>query len=219
MRTDIWLTEEVTYSERCPLCSQPLKGGSTTCFSCGFSTKSPTGTSVWIDPAVYGFPRTSSRRKPKQISQESSWKSARELTQARRHPNPNTPIPQRASAQSPHAAPGSIVNTQRRQKDPTSRVEMQRRARNRGTLHRIAASSALQYARKDSSVWEYETPSFQSESGLSTHALKISEEPTKPELAAQGKVTHRLPHIDEITTVPPQDKELSNPHSRALIPV
>src|SRR5213082_1192744 len=29
MQTDIWLTEEITYSERCPLCSQPLKNGST----------------------------------------------------------------------------------------------------------------------------------------------------------------------------------------------
>lgn len=99
MQTDIWLTEEIVYSERCPLCSQPLKDGSTTCFSCGFTIESPTGTSVWIDPAVYGYPLTPSQKPPHQVSQEKRWKSARELNQTRRHPNPTTPIPRRASAQ------------------------------------------------------------------------------------------------------------------------
>jgi hypothetical protein len=38
MQTDIWLAENIDYSERCPLCSQPIKKGSFTCLSCGFST-------------------------------------------------------------------------------------------------------------------------------------------------------------------------------------
>jgi hypothetical protein len=47
MQSDIWLTEDIDYSERCPRCSRPLKKGSITCFSCGFSTKSPADMSVW----------------------------------------------------------------------------------------------------------------------------------------------------------------------------
>ena len=117
MQTDIWLTDEIAYSERCNMCSQPLKKGSTTCFSCGFSTKSPTGTSVWIDPAVYGFPLSSSQRQPYQVSQETRLRYAREFSQVKRHPNPNTPIPPRASAQSFNAIPGSIVKPQMRQKN------------------------------------------------------------------------------------------------------
>src|SRR5205823_10674940 len=107
MQTDIWLTDEIDYSERCPLCSQPLKNGSTTCFSCGFSTKSPTGTSVWIDPAVYGFPLSSSRRQSHQVPQKTGWRYVHELQQPRRHPNPITPIPSRASAQLSYVSIGS----------------------------------------------------------------------------------------------------------------
>src|SRR6266849_10896061 len=109
MQTDIWLTEESAYSERCPLCSQPLKNGSTTCFSCGFSTKSLAGTSVWIDPVVYGVPLSSSQRQSHQAQQETRWRYARELQQGRRHPNPITPIPPRASEQPSNATPASIV--------------------------------------------------------------------------------------------------------------
>ena len=220
MQTDIWLTEGITYAERCPLCSQPLKNGSTTCFSCGFSTKSPTGTSVWIDPAVYGFPHTSSRRNPPQVSQEKKWQSARELTQSRRHPNPNTPIPQRASAQPSNAAPGSTVNQHRRQNDATCSVEKQRKANYRGTPGMVPESSALQHVQKNSSVWEYETPVPQASISSPPNAFLISEEATRPELIAhQAKVTQRLQSIDEITTVPPGNRDSSISNSRSLIPV
>ena len=219
MQTDIWLTEEITYSDRCPLCSQPLKNGSTTCFSCGFSTKSPTGTSVWIDPAVYGFPHAVTQRKSQHVSQEKKYRSARELTQTRRHPNPNTPIPQRASAQPSNAIPGSIVNQYRRQNDATSKHERQQKAKYKGTPGMISKSSALQHMQKSSSVWEYETPSSQNSISLPSHAYLLSEEPTKPELAAQARVTQRLHNIDEITTVPPQNRGASISNSRSLIPV
>jgi len=109
MQTDIWLTEEIAYPEQCPLCSKPLKNGSTTCFSCGFSTKSPIGTSVWIDPVVYGYPLSSSHRQSHQAPQQTGWKYTHVLSPARRQPNPITPIPPRASAQPINAAPGSIV--------------------------------------------------------------------------------------------------------------
>ncbi len=219
MQTDFWLTEEIDYSERCPLCSQPLKNGSTTCSSCGFSTKSPTGTSVWIDPAVYGFPLSSSQRQSQQAPQETGWRYARGLPQARRHPNPITPIPPRASAQPSNATPGSIVKPYRRQKNATSGIEKQRKADHRGAPHSAFESSAQVEAHKNSTVWEYETPAFQVSSSLPTLSLLISEEPTQPELESRGKVTRRLSRIDEITTVPPLHVDYSIKSSKALVPV
>ena len=189
MQTDIWLTEEIAYSERCPLCSQPLKNGSTTCFSCGFSTKSLAGTSVWIDPAVYGVPLSSSQRQSHQAPQETGWRYARELPQARRHPNPITPIPPRASAQPSNASPGSIVKPYRSQKNATSGIEKQHRADHRGAPRTAFESSEHVEAYKNSTVWEYETPAFQASSSLPTLSLLISEEPTQPELESRGKVT------------------------------
>jgi hypothetical protein len=109
MQTDIWFTEETACPKQCPLCSEPFKSGSTTCFSCGFSTKSPTGTSVWIDPAVYGFLPSSAGRQPHQAPQQTSWKYKRELSQPRKYSNPTTPIPPRASAHAYNARRSSIV--------------------------------------------------------------------------------------------------------------
>src|SRR5215469_4991159 len=100
MQTDIWLTEEVARFERCPLCSQPLKKGSTTCFSCGFSTSSPTSTSVWIDPAVYRL--NSTQPQYRRVSPEKKVKPARNVPPSRHNPNPITPIPPRASASLSH---------------------------------------------------------------------------------------------------------------------
>src|SRR6266704_6657256 len=219
MQTDIWLTEEITYSERCPLCSQPLKNGSTTCFSCGFSTKSPTGTSVWIDPAVYGLPLSSSQRQSNQAAKETGWRFARELPQARRHPNPITPIPPRASAQPSNATPGSIVKPYRSQKNATYGIEKQQRADHRSAPHTAYESSTHVETHNNSPVWEYETPAFQASSSLPTLSLLISEEPTQPELESRGKVTRRLPGIDEITTVPPLHVDHSIKSSKALVPV
>ena len=51
MQTDLWLTE-TSNSDRCPLCSKPLKRGAKTCFACGFSNDAP---SVWIDPTVHAY--------------------------------------------------------------------------------------------------------------------------------------------------------------------
>ncbi len=219
MQADIWLTEEIAYSERCPLCSQPLKNGSTTCFSCGFSMKSPTGTSVWIDPAVYGVPLSSSQRQSHQAPQETEWRYARELPQARSHPNPITPIPPRASAQPSNATPGSIVKPHMSQKNATSGIEKQRGAGHKGAPHTAFESSAHVEAPKNSTAWEYETPAFQASSSLPTLSLLISEEPTQPELESRGKVTRRLPRIDEITTVPPLNVDHSIKPSRSLVPV
>jgi hypothetical protein len=219
MQADIWLTEEIAYSERCPLCSEPLKNGSTTCFSCGFSTKSPTGTSVWIDPAVYGFPLSSSRRQSRQAPQEIGWRYARELPQPRRHPNPITPIPSRASAQPSNAALGSIVKPHRNQKHVTSGIEKQRRADHKGAPYAAYQSSTHIDVQKNSTVWEYETSSFQASSSLPTLSLLISEAPTQPELESRGKTTRRLSRIDEITTVPPLNVDHSIKSSSALVPI
>ena len=149
MQTDIWLTEEVARFERCPLCSQPLKKGSTTCFSCGFSTSAPTSTSVWIDPVVYRLTSTQSQRQ--QVSPEKKVKPARYVHPTRKNPNPTTPIPPRASATTTHRS--------------------------------------------------------------------ITEEPTRPELKTQGKVTRRLPQIDEVATHPTSNQNHSLATSRSLVSI
>jgi hypothetical protein len=219
MQTDIWLTEEIAYPEQCPLCSEPIKNGLTTCYSCGFSTKSPTGTSVWIDPAVYGYPFSLSQRQSHQAPQQSGWRNTRVVSKTRRHPNPITPIPPRASAQPIDAIPGSIVEPEANQKNVTSTKEKQRR-----TDHQNASYAAYDYAanvdvQKNSTVWEYESPGFQVSSSLETLSLLISEAPTKPELESRGKATRRLPRIDEITTVPPRNEDYQIKSSRVLVPI
>jgi hypothetical protein len=109
MQTDIWLSEETSHPEQCPLCSKPLKNSSTTCFSCGFTLHPPAGSAVWIDPAVYGYPFYASRRQPSQAIQPTRGRDSGSLPKSKRQPNPITPIPLRASAQPANAAPGSVV--------------------------------------------------------------------------------------------------------------
>jgi hypothetical protein len=219
MQTDIWLTEEIAYPEQCPLCNEPLKNGLTTCFSCGFSTKSPTGTSVWIDPAVYGYPLSSSQRQSHQAPQQTGWRYARVVSQKRSHPNPITPIPLRASAQPINAIPGSIVKPDTNQKNVTSSKEKHRRADHQGTSYAAYDYSTNVNVVENSTVWEYESPSFQASSSLQTLSLLISEAPTQPELESRGKMTRRLPRIDEITTVPPLNEDHSIKSSRVLVPI
>jgi hypothetical protein len=215
MQTDIWLADEIDDSELCPLCSQPLKNGSTTCFSCGFSTKSPTGTSVWIDPAVYEFPHSSSQRQ----SHETRRRYARELPRARGHPDPITPIPQRASAQSANAIQGAIVKQSKSQKKTNYGLDKQPREEQRSASNRSFESSARVEAPENLTVWEYETPDFQASSSLPALSLLISDEPTQPELEARGKVTRRLPHVEEIITVPSPNVVHSITTSRSLAPI
>ncbi len=219
MQTDIWLTEEIAYPEQCPLCCEPLKNGLTTCFSCGFSTKSSSGTSVWIDPAIYGHPLSSSHRQSHQAQQQIGWRYARVIPQTSIHPNPITPIPPRASAQSINAIPGSIVKPASKQKNVTSSKEKQRNENHQGVSSTAYDYSTDVNVQKNSTVWDYESPSFQASSSLQTLSLLISEAPTKPELESQGKTTRRLPRIDEITTVPPLNEDHSIKSSRVLVPL
>src|SRR6266702_3118160 len=169
MQTDIWLTEEISHPERCPLCSVPLKKGSTTCFSCGFSTHSPTSSSVWIDPAIYRYPLSSSQRHPPQTIQQTGMRGPLSLSQPRRQPNPITPIPPRASAQPANAAHGSIVmpnqgNTHK--KNAVFGKGKQRREVHEGALYPPGDISTLADAQKDAVVWDYESPNFQASSSL-----------------------------------------------------
>jgi hypothetical protein len=219
MQTDIWLTEETEYPEKCPLCSMPFKNGSTTCFSCGFSTKSPTGSSVRIDPAVYGYPLSSSQKQSHQAPQQTGWRYARVLSQPRRHPNPITPIPPRASAQPYNVAPGSVVKPVITPQNFTPGKEKQRGAIHKGTPYVAHDNATHVDAQKNSAVWGYETPGFQASSSLPTLSLLISEAPTQPELESRGKATRRLPRIDEISTVPPRNEGHSIKFSRALVPI
>jgi hypothetical protein len=222
MQTDIWLTEEISHPEQCPLCSVPLKKGSTTCFSCGFSTHPPTGSSVWIDPAIYGYPLSSSRQQFPQTIQQTGVRDPRLLSQPRRQPNPITPIPPRASAQPVNAAPGSIVITNQgdtNKKNVVFGKRKQRREEQRGSSSLQGDIFAPVDAQRNSTVWEYESPNFQAASSLSTLSLLISEAPTQPELTSRGKATRRLPRIDEIDTTPPLNEASSIESSRALVPM
>ena len=222
MQTDIWLTEEISHPERCPLCSEPLKKGSTTCFSCGFSAHPPTGSSVWIDPAIYGYPFSTSLRQSSQANLQKGVRDPRLLSQPRRQPNPITPIPLRASAQPADAAPGSIVKANQGHSN-INRVVFgkgkQRREEHRGSSSPRGDTSAYIDGQKNSPVWEYESSDFQAASSLPTLSLLVSEAPTEPELRSQGNTTRRLPHIVEIDTTPALNNAESLESSRALVPL
>ncbi len=142
MQTDTWLTEEAAYPEQCPLCSRPLKNGSTTCYACGFTTNPPEGSSVWIDPAVYASPLPSSEGEPSQDKQQIEGRYLGILPQPKRQRNPLTPIPARASARPANAAPGSVVMPNRvgkGQKNSTAGKTKQRQ----DPIHAGAESSTL----------------------------------------------------------------------------
>jgi hypothetical protein len=120
-----WLTES-THPDQCPLCSKPMALVSSiglpdyfTCYSCGYGCESvekssardapstvenpysgpPTGSSVWIDPAVY---TPSIEASPSAGKRSTRSHQPKLLSQPEKQPHPNTPIPPRASAQ--HAA-------------------------------------------------------------------------------------------------------------------
>lgn len=211
MQTDTWLTEGANYPEQCPLCSRPLKNGSTTCYACGFTTNPPEGSSVWIDPAVYEYPLPSAEGESSQDKQQIEGRYLGILPQPKQQHNPLTPIPARASAQPANAAPGSVVMPNRAgkgQKNSTAGKTKQRQ----DLIHPGAESSTLVNTQTTSPVWQHESPNFQAESSLPALSLLVSETPTQPEVEAGAKTTRRLPHIDEIDTVPPQP-------SKMLVPV
>ncbi len=211
MQTDAWLTKDATNPEQCPLCSRPLKNGSTTCYSCGFTTNPPAGSSVWIDPAVYEYPPPSPEGEPSQGKQQIEERYLGILPQPKPQRNPLTPIPARASAQPANAAPGSVVIPNRGskgQKNSTADKAKQRQA----PIRSGAESSKPANTQRTSPVWQHESPNFQAESSLPALSLLVSEMPTQPEMEAGAKTTRRLPRIDEIDTAPPQP-------SRALVPI
>lgn len=222
MQTDIWLTEETSHPEQCPLCSKPLKNGSTTCFSCGFTSHPTAGSAVWIDPAVYGYPFYASRRQPSQAIQQTKGRDSGSLQKSKRQPNPITPIPLRASAQPANAAPGSAVLPNRgatNQKNRTSSKGKQQLEKTRGASPSPEGPSALENAQRTSAFWQYESPDFQAASSLPALSLLVSEAPTLPQLESNSKTTGRLSGIDEIDTVPSLDEAHSMESSRAMVPL
>ncbi len=126
-----------------------------------------TGSSVWIDPAVYGHSTSSTRRQPPQSIQQTEERDPRLLSQPKRQPDPITPMS----------------------------------------------------GQKNSAIWEYESPNFQAGSSLPALSLLVSETPTQPQLESHGKVTRRLPRIDEIDTVPPPNGARSIESSTMLVPI
>src|SRR5437588_11347952 len=105
-----WLTG-TTRPDQCPLCSKQMALTSSkdfpdffTCYSCGFTSSPPSGSSVWIDPVVYTSPTPgAAEAMPSQGRRGSIDRSLRERqskssTQPKKQPNPMTPVPARASA-------------------------------------------------------------------------------------------------------------------------
>jgi len=222
MQTDFWMTEETSHPEQCPLCSKPLKNGSTTCFSCGFTTHPPSGSSVWIDPTVYAYPTSLSRVQPWWVSQQTEERDPRQFPKPKQQPNPITPIPPRASAQPANAALGSIVIPNEGsfdQKNSPLGRENKRLKKNRSTICPPDEVSALESVQKNSSVWQYESPNFHAAGSVPVLSLLVSETPTQPELESRSKSTPHLPHIDEIDTVPTLKDTHFFASSRALVPI
>jgi hypothetical protein len=202
---DIWLTESPNPGT-CPLCSKPLSSSGisqsqhtiVTCLSCGFSapfvqrrhrekqaseekapsalaSRSPAGSSVWIDPAVSAFlgrqivDTGNAAQEPKKPQQA----------------GPVTPIPPAAPV------PQYTDNVKVRPKYRRPRYE----AIQDGDITRIPTLPPPPV------IWQYESPDFEVESSLSALSLVV-DAPTRPETPASARLTKRLPHIDEVDTVP-----------------
>lgn len=93
MQNDTWLTD-ISHPDCCPLCSQPLVGGASTCPACGFTVRAPARASAFATD------------KP-----------------ASRRANPATPIPARASAQRVQHSIGGSSHRPAHSLSPDSSVE------------------------------------------------------------------------------------------------
>lgn len=209
MKTDIeprgFLTQP-TRPHPCPVCSKPLRAHTTTCFSCGYSPEPPTGSAVWIDPAVYAY-------KPTDAAQASTLLRAiperrKFATPPKKQPNPLTPIPPRASAQ---GVEGMKALSTEQQGQHRQKLQHSVQQHHLGKAHSISLKNTgkLDAQATQPPIWQYETPGYAAESSLSSLTLLIAEMPTDPGLLRQEDVqqqaptTKRLPRIDEIDTVPP----------------
>jgi hypothetical protein len=209
MKTDIepggsWLVES-TRANSCPLCSKPLQAQAKTCFSCGFSLERATGSAVWIDPAVYAYaPSDTEEARPLLPGIPERRKFA---VQPRKQPNPPTPIPPRASAQSSGSM--KALPTDKRQGRDGHEPQQARHHRKPRKPHSIAVKNTGKLGPNTTQplIWQYETPKYEAESSLPSLTLLVAEMPTQPEILLPEddvqQVTGRSMHIDEIDTVPP----------------
>ncbi|HZU69908.1 MAG TPA: hypothetical protein VFA09_21745 [Ktedonobacteraceae bacterium] len=136
----------------------------------------PTGTSVWIDPAVYAPPSEPPRSNTKGAmkgQQRQSKLSSPAPAPLKKHPNPITPIPSQDSIA--RAANSSV-----------------------GTAAGPCPAPA-------STTWEYESENYAVGTSLPSLSLLVPEIPTLPQVTSSSNVrqTRRLPRIDEIDTTPP----------------
>jgi RNase P subunit RPR2 len=191
----------------CPLCNTPLSTRNISqthnqhaqimvvCTSCGFSgqfiqrqslsaqahSSTSIDASVWIDPAVEAY------LKGHVVEAEPQHTPTLVTPQKYPQPNPNTPVPPRASAQSPQKKTMKV--RAQYPSDAPPFVE-------NNDLTRVPTLPPP-------SMWEYETPDYAIESSLSSLSL-IAHIPTRP---ATGALSGHLKHqasIDEIDTLPPQ---------------
>lgn len=191
----------------CPLCNTPLSTRNISqahnkhtqvivvCTSCGFSgqliqcqstdaqARSSTSTdiSVWIDPNVEAF------LKGYIVEAEPQHIPAPVTHQKYSQSNPNTPVPPRASAQSPHKKTMKV-----RPQYPSGSTPIVEN----NDFTRIPTLPPP-------SMWEYETPDYAIESSLSSLSL-IAHTPTHPATDTPSEHLKRQASIDEIDTLPPQ---------------
>jgi len=151
--------------------------------SIGAQVRSSTSTdaSVWIDPTVETY------LKGHIVEAEPQHTPALVTHKKYSQPNPNTPVPPRASAQSPQQKMMKVRPQYSSSSTPT--VE-------NNDLTRIPTLPPP-------SMWEYVTPDYAIESSLSSLSL-IAHIPTRPATDAPPGDLKNQASIDEIDTLPPQ---------------
>ncbi|MEO6891922.1 MAG: hypothetical protein ABI456_20125 [Ktedonobacteraceae bacterium] len=210
MQIDTWLTEP-SHPEQCPLCSKPLKKGVSACYFCGFSVPATSqGAIPARDVVVDTLPVESGAPQPP--------------SKPKRQPKPVMPIPPRASAHPvtvrqryPHyfstaeeGNGGPLSTSASREHLPAQGAA--RGQQRGGTAEQVPHASVAP-------IWQHESSHYEAASSLSSLSLVVSELPTRPGSPASPRATRRLPHVDEIDTVPP-DRTMDAPAfpPRALVP-
>lgn len=168
MQTDAWLTD-TSYPDRCPLCSQPLAGGSNRCPACGFTAHEPAGNasvSAFSGPEVLRATGDPGGKQGTQVVRQP----------VTRHANPATPIPARASAQRARSRTGVVPR------------------RSQASAATGASAESVQ-----GGGWQHESASYEAASSLSALSLIISETPTAPPRNQhQASHTEQIDEIDTV---------------------
>ncbi len=202
MQTDIWLTQPAQPTQ-CPLCSKPLKASSKTCYACGFSLESPmsTGSSVWIDPAIYTYQPPDPQPSSDAQASEHPHRATKTVKPAASVVWEGTPDPQPQS-QTRQRTGGISIPSTGKHASPVSKsvarpVHMRRRTYTRSLSRVQDANPSTRTPAPQPPMWQYESPNFEAGSSLPALSLLVAETPTQPGVA--------LPEEDAIDSIPAED--------------